>query len=231
MSPFTTKKYKKRAAHAAAMGRMNKKNSNINNVVTQVLTVSPDLVDKTNINNKNDLNTLPLTNEIKKTNKCCREAEKLNKGPRERNDYIKRDSGNRIIHWDSLQDMICTNSVCRQCGSNVYLDEFTTGLATQVRLTCQNKNCTMEVANKVKKTVCTKNKFSPKDPVEMFAINCQFVLCLLQTGSGSTEAEIIMNYLDLPNSTFKKKIICKDSRCDSSGNHQIIRYVNGKGKN
>ena len=172
MSPLPTRKYKKRAAHAAVMGRTNKKYTNINNEVTQVLTVSPDLVDKTNIDNKNDLNTLPLTNEINKTNKLCREIEGLHKGPREQNNYTKRDSGNRIIHWDSLQSIICTNTICSQCGSNVYLNELTTGIATQVKLTCQNKNCTMEVTNTVNKTVCTNNKFSPIDSVKAFAINC-----------------------------------------------------------
>jgi hypothetical protein len=44
-----------------------------------------------------------------------------------------------------------------------------------------------------------------KNSSESFALNCQFVLRLMQIGEGSSEAGVIFTYLDLPHSsTFHK---------------------------
>ena len=51
----------------------------------------------------------------------------------------KKDSVNRIIHWDSMKSLICTNAVYRSCQGDLLLEEKTVGLATKVVLSCKNK--------------------------------------------------------------------------------------------
>ena len=73
-----------------------------------------------------------------------------------------------------------SNTVCKCCGSDVSLMERTTGVSTQIILTCTNSSCNMNDTNKVKKTDNVKNKFKVGS-AESFALNCQFVLSLLQS--------------------------------------------------
>ena len=59
---------------------------------------------------------------------------------KEDREYPKMDSGNRILHWDPLQKLICENDNCKCCGSEFNMTEKTIGIATQVQLVCKNKN-------------------------------------------------------------------------------------------
>ena len=87
--------------------------------------------------------------------------------------------------------------------------EVTNGLATQVSLACQNPSCKLKRKNKVKKTKVKEHKFR-SDSAESFGFNCQFIIYLLQTGCGLTEAETLMTYLDLPNGpSFRTKTFAK----------------------
>ena len=78
--------------------------------------------------------SLPVTPDNNQPLK--RELHVLNSGTREQS-YVHKDSGNRIIHWDSLKSLIQTNLVCRKCGSDIVLKEYTVGIATKVELTCK----------------------------------------------------------------------------------------------
>lgn len=118
-----------------------------------------------------------------------------------------RDSGNRIVHWDSLCSMIGSNVVCRDCGGDVKLTEATTGIATQIKLTC--KSCAMMKKSLVRRTAAKKQKFR-MDSSESFALNCQFVIGLMQVGGGSAEAGVLLTFLDLPHSsTYQRHTFAK----------------------
>ena len=205
-----SKKYKKKAAHAAAMGSRNKKNIDTT-IPSSTLTVSPEIDDTNDVDQKQIVkNNVPVLTGVTKANNLTQEMNKLHNETRDHsNEYLKKCAGNRLIHWDSLKRLICTSTVCNQCGSSVYIDELTTGIATQIKLTCQNRRCTSKnLKNKVKRTMFQKEEIRTDDPAESYALNCQFVLSLIQNGCGSTEAESIMIYLDLPNApSFKKKLL------------------------
>ena len=111
--------------------------------------------------------------------------------------YSLKDSGNQIIHWDSLSDSIRFKTKCAQYGAAVSLHELTTGIATTDHLTCKNQKCNLNEHTKINRTELTKYNFRP-DSNESFAINCQLVLCLIQMGGASTEADTLLTYLDLP---------------------------------
>ena len=114
--------------------------------------------------------------------------------------HPEKDSGNRLVHWDSLKELLCTNLVCKKCGADVHVSEITIGIATQVSVACKGRHCNMKGNNKVRRT-SDKNKDIRPNSSASFAINCQFVLALMQTGSGSTEAGTMVSYLNLPNSS------------------------------
>ena len=64
----------------------------------------------------------------------------------------KKESGNRILHWNSLASLVTENLVCRICGSEVKFTEKTVGVATEVSLCCKNKNYGVEKENYVSKS-------------------------------------------------------------------------------
>ena len=100
---------------------------------------SNTIINNTNKYMKQKLDNLPLTNF--KTN-TKGNIHKLGMGAREykgQNEYIQKDSGNRLLHWDSLKKLICSNVHCLKCGSEVNLYEDTIGNAIQVGLTCKNQ--------------------------------------------------------------------------------------------
>ncbi len=135
---------------------------------------------------------------------------KLELKPREYT-YHAKDSGNRLINWDSLNNMIRCNTKCARCGADVMLHEKTTGIATSVHLTCKNQRCNLNESNKINRTKFVKYNFRP-DSNESFAINCQLVLSLMQMGCGSREADVLLTFLDLPNAhTFYTKTFSRVS--------------------
>ena len=181
MSPIVRKGYGKKRARALAMTTARKRRAL---PPTESTPVSPE----------ND-------NQSNRTNALSREVASLHASARVY-PSINNDSGNRLIHWDSLRSIVSSNVVCRHCGSDMLLSETTVGIATQVKLTCQNKECNLCEKNKVKKT--DEKKFR-KNSSESFALNCQFVLALMQTGCGGSEADVLLTFLDLPHSsTFHK---------------------------
>ena len=149
-------------------------------------------------------------NEIKKPELTClkRELEQLNCEKKERRCEM-HDSGNRIVHWDSLKSILTSNLVCKQCGHDICVTENTIGIATEVQLGCKNRHCNMHAKYEAKKTDCERNKFR-KGTSESFAINCQFILALMQTGCGGSEASVLLTFLDLPHSsTFHKSTFAR----------------------
>ena len=78
---------------------------------------------KTNNYENDKLNNLPLTNC--KTNSKG-DAHKLQMGPREyngENEYMPKYSVNRLLIWDSLKNLVCSNTRYSCCGSEVTLQE------------------------------------------------------------------------------------------------------------
>ena len=193
-----TKRQKWRSEQAAIMRAIKKTKKTIQSEESP-LTSSSDTINKTNEYVRQKLDNLPLTDcktspkgDVHKLRMEAREY-------REENKYIRKDSGNRLLHWDSLKNLICSNVHCSRCGSEVNLHENTIGIATQVGLTCRNQRCNLNEQNKVKRTLFRKYKFRT-DSNESFAINCQLVLSMLQMGCGSTETGVLLTFLDLPNS-------------------------------
>ena len=139
--------YKKRAAICAAMmDRNNKKNKK----TIETLTISLDSLTGTNDNketSQKNTDSLHTDNRTK-----TREIRSLCRHARDWKQYhTSKYNENRIIHWDSLKNMMMSNTVCRCCGSDVSLMERTTGISTQIILTCKNSSCNMNETNQVKK--------------------------------------------------------------------------------
>ena len=86
--------------------------------------------------------TVPNPRSIEKGNNTVkrttffRELKGLSTKPRIR-EYVPRDSGNRIIHWSSMKNLICSNANCKKCGGGLDLTETTVGIATEVTLYCK----------------------------------------------------------------------------------------------
>ena len=115
---------------------------------------------------------------------------------------VGQDLGNRLIHWQSLQTLLHDNCQCKRCHGSVKLSECTVGISTEVILRCNN--CDLEESNFVRRTKYDKLKYDKRSS-ESHAINCQFVLALMQIGGGNAESEILLNFLDLPHgSTFRR---------------------------
>ena len=141
-------------------------------------------------------------NDHQKRTTFCRELKGLSEKDQKRN-YVPRDSGNRIIHWNSMKSLICGNAVCKKCFGDLNLTETTVGIATEVTLHC--KQCESKKKNVVRQTD-TKKMGIKKNCTASFSLNVQFVLALMQLGGGNSESETLLNFLDLPHgSTFKKK--------------------------
>ena len=78
---------------------------------------------------------------------------------------------------------------------------MTTGIATVVNLQC--KICNLNKKN-IRRADYEKLKFR-KDSAASFALNCQFVLGLQQSGCGAAESGTLLAFLDMPHSsTFHK---------------------------
>lgn len=132
MSPEVRKGYEKKRSRALAMTAAKKRRTIL---PTESTPVSPE-----NCNQSN------------RTNALSREVASLEASARVYPSTRNNDSGNRIIHWDSHCSIISSNVVCRNCGSYVLLSETTVGIATQVKLTCQNTQWNLCEKNKVQKT-------------------------------------------------------------------------------
>ena len=119
------------------------------------LTVSPD--DSSSITSTNKkwlINNLPLTINFKPTIRLKREIKSLHTSTQDDSSKMKtprKDSGNRLVHWDSLKSMIEKNTRCYHCGNKLVLSELTIGIATKLSLTCQNSRCNCRNINNVKK--------------------------------------------------------------------------------
>ena len=72
------------------------------------------------------------------------ELKGLSMNERQKQTYVPKDSGNRVVHWDSLQRLVCENTKCKSCGHDVKLSETTVGIATQIQLVCKNVNCDLK---------------------------------------------------------------------------------------
>jgi len=134
------------------------------------------------------------------------ELKALTMGERRKKLYAPnpKDTGNRVVHWDSLKKLVGDNTSCKSCGSEIKLTETTVGIATEVQLVCTNKNFNLNKCNFVRRTN-TKIMQVKKSSSASFALNVQFVLALMQVGGGNSESETLINFLDLPHgSTFKK---------------------------
>ena len=101
--------------------------------------------------------------------------------------------------------------------------ELAMGVSTQIILTCKNSSCNMNEANQVKNTDNVKHKFKVSS-AESFAINCQFVHSLLQSGCRSTEAATLITFLDLPNTSLFKKKLCKNPECNVTKIKKVMDF-------
>ena len=63
-----------------------------------------------------------------------------------------RDSGNRLLHWDSSKKLKCSSMQCSNCGSEVTLNEKKIGIATEAGLTYTNERYNVKDENKAKRT-------------------------------------------------------------------------------
>ena len=192
------KRQKWRAEQAAIMRAIKRSKTMTQSEELSLTDSSNTIINNTNKYMKQKLGNLQLTNF--KTN-TKGDIHKLGMGAREykgQDEYIQKDSENRLLHWDSLKNLICSNVQCSKCGSEVTLHENTIGIATQVGLTCKNQRCNLKQQNKVKRTKFRKYNFRT-DLNESFAINCQLVLSMLQMECGSTEAGVLLTFLVLPN--------------------------------
>ena len=192
---------RKKRELAKKMGARNAK------IANTIFSNSPSLPlpPNTNLNDeeKND-GTQELTSTPANRTSIARELQRLNNDVREQPNNSSKDSGNRIVHWDSLKSLVSSNAVCKLCGSEIAMSEKTIGVATQVSLCCRNIYCGVIKKNYVRRTNYVQNNFRI-DSSESYALNCQFVLALMQTGCGASEASVNLTFLDLPHaSTFQK---------------------------
>ena len=149
--------------------------------------------------------TTTTTTKPKKSTTLKREIKGLfdTQQPERRSPKVEEDLGNRLIHWTSLQNLVHENCKCKKCNGPVRMLERTVGISTEVTLTCND--CNVKENSFVRRTKYDRLSFH-KSSSESHAINCQFILALMQIGGGHSESEILLNFLDLPNaSTFKKK--------------------------
>ena len=193
----------KKRKWAQLMGSKNARKNCVDDHIAVPTPVQPNHPNEVNENEKEEDNE--LTNDASKRRApLTRELLGLTNATRTRAPYARQDSGNRIIHWDSLKSLISCNTVCKVCGSDVNIGETTIGIATQVVMTCKNKKCNIVKNNFVRRTNWKEHKFRI-DSSESYALNCQFVLGLMQTGCGAQEAAVNLTFLDLPHaSTFQK---------------------------
>ena len=185
------------------MVSLNKKRQKGINIRTEnEATMPPPITPDATINEKR--NEIGLTGCNKNTHVSTfqRELNALRKPATREYAVRMKDSGNRIVHWDSLCSMISENLVCKVCGGDIKLSDHTTGIATEINLSC--KCCDMKKKNLVRQTNYREQKFR-KNSSESFAINCQFIIGLMQIGGGASEAGVILAFLDLPHSsTFQR---------------------------
>ena len=61
-----------------------------------------------------------------------KELTALSMGERPKRLYAPKpkDTGNRVVHWESLKKLVCDNTSCKSCGSAINLTETTVGIAT-----------------------------------------------------------------------------------------------------
>jgi len=137
----------------------------------------------------------------KENPKCIKEIKMLSAKPmvdyhRSKKEPVDEFSS-RLVHFDSLKSIVESMAICRLCGSNLVLLEKTVGIATKVKLSCENKkcDCTKESASFRSRTG---GDVSMKyNAVESYALNCLLVLALQQVGGGAAESCIILTYLGL----------------------------------
>ena len=131
-----------------------------------------------------------------------RELKGLSNEARYEKPYVRAESGNRLVDWDSLRRLIVENTKCKNCGGEVDLSETTIGISTVVSLSC--RHCKRKNEGFSRRTNYKELGFH-QNASESYAINCQYVLGLMQMGAGNAESETLLNFLDLPHgSTFKK---------------------------
>ena len=114
-------------------------------------------------------------------------------GPRNRKhinkELLPKDSGNQILHWDSLQKLIETNIKCSHCDSTVSFDESAVEITMPTKLTCKNKSFILNHSNEIRRT-----KFTEKRSNKSFTINYQLVLGWIQMGCRLTKADIFLTF-------------------------------------
>ena len=140
--PRPSKKKLKRQMHASYLRSQKKRNNNILTDDTPGNEPSALPLDVT-IDERKENESFRLTSEKRKHHSTLqREINALNTTAVQVRDSRARDSGNRIIHWDSLKSIIDNNLCCKFCGDNVCLSNSSTGIATEVQISC--KSCDMK---------------------------------------------------------------------------------------
>ena len=144
--PFSSKK-KERMKKQAEIMRAVKKRKRLEEKTLTITTISPDSTTVTDKNKEQESkDNVPPTTKKKAFNK---ELRSLSLGPKIRKKIdtklLPKDSGNRTLHWDSLKELVESNTKCARCDSPISLKESTVGITTSVKLTCTNPTCILNL--------------------------------------------------------------------------------------
>lgn len=137
--PRKTKEVKRKQQWMQSLNKKRKPEINIR--TENEATVPPPITPDATVNDKNSEIELTSCTRIHMST-FKRELNALTK-PATREYAVRvKDSGNRIVHWDSLCSLITSNLVCKVCGGDIKLSDHTTGIATEINLSC--KCCDMK---------------------------------------------------------------------------------------
>jgi len=137
----------------------------------------------------------PVENEH---TKLIRELGMLNRNERWKKSPTRTkpfEFGNRLIHVDSLIEMIKSSAVCKLCVGDLQMKENKIGIATKLEHCCEKCKKRNETATFHSRDSANSMKYHA---VDSFSINFLFVLALHQMGGGATESGILLTYLGLP---------------------------------
>ena len=51
---------------------------------------------------------------------------------------VDDDTGNRLLHWQSLKKIVCENTSCKFCGGDIDLVDETVGIVSEIFLSCRS---------------------------------------------------------------------------------------------
>jgi hypothetical protein len=114
----------------------------------------------------------------------------------------KPPANNLIFEAEAMKDMLDKNCRCSDCYGPVEVSIKTVCIASQVILTCKNKECGFTFNSTTPASANIGNEGSDdRERSTDFAINVNYILGFLWAGDGGTEAGRILGTMGLPNDT------------------------------